>query len=359
MTIDRDALKLIRDIPDWPAPGVIFKDITPLLNDPAAFGDVVDLLADRFRDRQVDHVLGVEARGFIFAAPVAYRLDAGFVPVRKAGKLPWEIEREEYALEYGTDLLEIHRDAISEGAKVLIVDDVLATGGTAAATARLVERLGGVVVGFGFVVDLTFLGGRAKLDGYDVVSLLDTPEPSCPHSPNLCRAPRRSVRIGWTRRSGPPVRHTGQMATVDRVLPWRRHSAPASEELAPLLAAYHEHHSPSLGRHDHPGLRRARDAHDGQTRKSGEPYITHPMSVATIVAELGLDDVTISAALLHDAVEDTGVTLADLTGSSAPTWPPSSTASPSWIGSGSTPRRPSRRPPCARCWWPWPRTCGS
>jgi adenine phosphoribosyltransferase len=174
MSFDADLTRsLIRDIPDWPEPGVTFKDITPLLNHSAAFVDTVDALADGFRDRQIDHVLGVEARGFIFAAPVAYHLGAGFVPVRKAGKLPWEIEREEYALEYGTDLLEIHRDALAEGAQVLIVDDVLATGGTASATARLVERLGGTVAGFGFLVDLAFLGGRAKLDHYDVVSLLD------------------------------------------------------------------------------------------------------------------------------------------------------------------------------------------
>jgi adenine phosphoribosyltransferase len=120
----------------------------------------------------VDRVLGVEARGFIAAAPVAYLLDAGFVPVRKAGKLPFEIEREEYELEYGTDLLEIHRDGINPGERVLIVDDVLATGGTAAATGRLVERLGGVVAGFSFLVELAFLDGRAKLDGHDIHSLI-------------------------------------------------------------------------------------------------------------------------------------------------------------------------------------------
>ena len=162
----------IRDIPDFPKPGVTFKDITPMLNDPVAFASTVDALASAFITAKVDRVLGVEARGFIFAAPVAYRLGAGFVPVRKAGKLPWEIEREEYVLEYGTDLLEVHRDAVKPGERVLIVDDVLATGGTAAATARLVERIGGEVVGLGFVMDLAFLGGRAQIDGYDVVSLL-------------------------------------------------------------------------------------------------------------------------------------------------------------------------------------------
>ena len=150
----------------------MFKDITPLLADPEAFTVVVDALAEHFSDRPVTKVLGVEARGFIIAAPVAYRFGAGFVPVRKAGKLPWDIEREEYELEYGTDLLEIHQDAVNEGDQVLVVDDVLATGGTAAATCRLVEKLGGTVCGLGFVIELTFLGGRAKLEGRDSMSLL-------------------------------------------------------------------------------------------------------------------------------------------------------------------------------------------
>jgi adenine phosphoribosyltransferase len=161
----------IRDIPDWPTAGVVFKDITPLLNDADSFRAVVDAVADHFAATTIDRVLGVEARGFIFAAPVAYRLGAGFVPVRKAGKLPYEIEREEYTLEYGTDLLEIHTDAIQPGEQVLIVDDVLATGGTAAATARLVEKLGGEVVGLAFVVELAFLSGRQALAGRDVLSL--------------------------------------------------------------------------------------------------------------------------------------------------------------------------------------------
>jgi adenine phosphoribosyltransferase len=162
----------IRDIPDFPKAGVTFKDITPLLADVGAFRATIDGVADGFADVGVDKVLGVEARGFIVAAPVAYRFGAGFVPVRKAGKLPWQIEREEYELEYGSDLLEIHQDAVAPGERALIVDDVLATGGTAAATVRLVERLGGIVVGLGFVIELGFLGGRGKLEGYDVVSLL-------------------------------------------------------------------------------------------------------------------------------------------------------------------------------------------
>src|SRR5688572_4402476 len=151
MTPDASWLKEhIRDIPDFPKPGVVFKDLTPLLSDVDAFRFAVDGIADHFAGRQVDKVLGVEARGFIFAAPIAYRFGAGFVPVRKAGKLPWQIEKEEYELEYGTDLLEIHRDAVHPSERVLVIDDVMATGGTAAATTRLVEKLGGVVVGLGF-----------------------------------------------------------------------------------------------------------------------------------------------------------------------------------------------------------------
>jgi adenine phosphoribosyltransferase len=162
----------IRDIADFPKPGVVFKDITPLLADVDAFRFTVDAIADHYAGQAVDKVIGIEARGFVVAAPVAYRFGAGFVPVRKAGKLPWEIEKEEYELEYGTDLLEIHRDAVVAGERVLIVDDVMATGGTAAATVRLVERLGGEVVGLGFIIELGFLGGRAKVPGRDLRSLI-------------------------------------------------------------------------------------------------------------------------------------------------------------------------------------------
>lgn len=162
----------VRDIPDFPRPGVVFKDITPLLADERAFKFCVDRLAEQFAGRPIDKVLGIEARGFIIAAPVAYRFGAGFIPVRKAGKLPWHVEKEEYVLEYGTDLLEIHKDAIEPGQRALIVDDVLATGGTAAASARLVERLGAEVAGMGFIIELAFLGGRGKVDGYDAVSLI-------------------------------------------------------------------------------------------------------------------------------------------------------------------------------------------
>ena len=167
-----DLSSFIRDIPDFPRPGIVFKDITPLLADHGAFSSAVHQLIDAFEDQQIDRVCGVEARGFILAAPVAYRFGAGFTPVRKAGKLPWQVEQEEYALEYGTDLLEIHKDAVSPGERVLVVDDVLATGGTAAATARLIERLGAEVAGLAFLIELAFLGGRNQLAGRDVVSLV-------------------------------------------------------------------------------------------------------------------------------------------------------------------------------------------
>jgi adenine phosphoribosyltransferase len=162
----------IRDIPDFPRPGIVFKDITPLLADKEAFRFCIDRISERWRDAGVDKVLGVEARGLIFAAPTAYNFHAGFVPVRKAGKLPWQIERQEYELEYGTDLLEIHRDAVTPGERVLIVDDVMATGGTAAATCKLVEKLGGAVAGLAFVVELEFLHGRDRLPGRDILSLV-------------------------------------------------------------------------------------------------------------------------------------------------------------------------------------------
>ncbi|HEY3208753.1 MAG TPA: adenine phosphoribosyltransferase [Actinomycetota bacterium] len=163
---------LIRDIPDFPQPGIIFKDITPLLADDDAFSSVIDLIVVRYGRGNIDKVVGIEARGFILASPVAYHFGAGFVPVRKEGKLPWDTEREEYALEYGTAVLEIHKDAIGSGDRVLIVDDVLATGGTAKATAKLVERLGGKVIGIACLIELTFLKGRDNLAGYDFFSLI-------------------------------------------------------------------------------------------------------------------------------------------------------------------------------------------
>lgn len=162
----------IRDVADFPRPGIVFRDLTPLLCDVEAFRFTVDALADHFAGRRVDKVVGVEARGFILAAPVAYRLGAGFVPVRKAGKLPWRTEFAEYDLEYGVDRLEVHADAVSGADQVVVIDDVIATGGTAEATVALVERLGATVAGLGFAVELTFLAGREKLEGYDVMSLV-------------------------------------------------------------------------------------------------------------------------------------------------------------------------------------------
>lgn len=162
----------IRDIPDFPEPGIAFKDIAPLLADVDAFRFSVDAIVDHFATSEVDHVIGIEARGFILGAPVAYRLAAGFVPVRKPGKLPFETAELEYELEYGTDTLEIHVDAVGTGDRVLIVDDVLATGGTALATAGLVEKVGGKVIGLGFLLEIGSLGGREKLAAYDTHSLL-------------------------------------------------------------------------------------------------------------------------------------------------------------------------------------------
>ena len=161
----------VRAIADYPQPGVTFRDITPLLGDAAAFGRAVDDLVARFNDVEVSRVVGIESRGFILGAAVAYRMRAGFVPVRKAGKLPWEVAHEEYELEYGTDQLEIHRDAIHPDELILVIDDVLATGGTARATANLVEALGGRVVGIGVLIELEELGGRKRLDEYKVESL--------------------------------------------------------------------------------------------------------------------------------------------------------------------------------------------
>ena len=163
---------LIREVPDFPKPGINFYDITTLLKDGSGLRQIIDALKAKYQDPRPDVVLGIEARGFIFAPALAYALGVGFVPVRKPKKLPAECERIEYALEYGTDVLEIHRDAIQPGQRVLIVDDVLATGGTAAAVTQLVRKLGGQVAGVGFVIELDFLNGRRKLDGYDVTALL-------------------------------------------------------------------------------------------------------------------------------------------------------------------------------------------
>ncbi|MDP8969664.1 MAG: adenine phosphoribosyltransferase [Actinomycetota bacterium] len=162
----------VRDIPDFPKPGVVFKDITPLLADPQALSTAVDAIVVSYGRGTIDKVVGIEARGFIVAAPVAYHLNAGFVPLRKLGKLPYDTVEESYELEYGTETLEIHADAFQPGERVLVVDDVLATGGTARAACSLVERAGAAVAGLAFVIELEFLKGAAKLEGYDFVSLV-------------------------------------------------------------------------------------------------------------------------------------------------------------------------------------------
>ena len=162
----------IRDVPDFPEPGIVYKDITPLLADAGAFRTAVDALSDPYIGEAIDLVVGVEARGFLFAAPIAYRLGAGCIPFRKPGKLPYETVEHTYDLEYGTDTLAAHVDAIGDGSRVLLVDDVLATGGTAAAACRLVADLGGSIAGCAFLLELGFLAGRERLQGQSVTSVL-------------------------------------------------------------------------------------------------------------------------------------------------------------------------------------------
>ncbi len=164
--------RLIREIPDWPKPGILFYDLTTLLKDKKGFHALIDRLCEHYAERKVDIVAGIEARGFIFAPALAYRLGAGFVPVRKPKKLPWKTSQVSYQLEYGTDTLEVHEDAVQPGQRVLVCDDLLATGGTAAATVKLMRQLSGEVTGAAFAVELRFLNGRAKLPGLDVFSLI-------------------------------------------------------------------------------------------------------------------------------------------------------------------------------------------
>ncbi|HET7813229.1 MAG TPA: adenine phosphoribosyltransferase [Candidatus Baltobacteraceae bacterium] len=167
-----DVQTYIRAIPDFPIPGILFRDITPLLKDKEGFKAAIDLFVDRFKNERIDYVVGIEARGYMLGAPLAYAIGAGFVPVRKPGKLPYEKLTESYALEYGTNSLEIHSDALGNGDRVLVVDDLLATGGTAAATKRLLERLGATVAGFAFLIELEFLKGRDALPGTDVTTFV-------------------------------------------------------------------------------------------------------------------------------------------------------------------------------------------
>ncbi len=168
----QDLKTYVRDIPGFPKEGVVFKDITTLLKDKDALRKTVDSIADQFKDKKIDAVLSVEARGFIFGAAIAYKLGTGLIPVRKKGKLPYKTHSVTYDLEYGKDTLEIHQDAFKKGARILIVDDLLATGGTVSAVAGLVEKMAGVIAGIAFVIELIPLKGREKLKGYDVVSLI-------------------------------------------------------------------------------------------------------------------------------------------------------------------------------------------
>jgi len=162
----------IRDIPDFPKPGILFRDITPLLGNPAAMQYGIDQLAEQVTDYRVDYIVGIESRGFIFGMPLAYKLGVGFAPVRKPGKLPAAVHAASYALEYGSDTLELHQDAFPTGSRVLIIDDLIATGGTATATAELIEQTGCTVAGFGFLIELVGLGGRAKLPDVPITVLL-------------------------------------------------------------------------------------------------------------------------------------------------------------------------------------------
>jgi adenine phosphoribosyltransferase len=167
-----DLERLIRGIPDFPIPGILFRDITPLLKDAQGFRHTIDLFVDQFKGKDIAHVVGIEARGYMLGAPLAYAIGAGFIPVRKPGKLPYSKLSESYALEYGTNSLEIHADALENGERVVVVDDLLATGGTAAATCRLLERLGAHVVAFAFLIELVALKGRDSLKDVDVVTFI-------------------------------------------------------------------------------------------------------------------------------------------------------------------------------------------
>lgn len=172
MTLAARLAAALREIPDFPKPGILFKDITPVLLDPPLFRDTLDALAAWAKEKRAHKIIGVDARGFLFAAPVADRLGVGLIPVRKPGKLPYQTRRESYDLEYGTNTLEIHVDAIAPGERVVVVDDLLATGGTVAAATKLIRALGGEVAGAAFVVELGFLGGRALLEGVEIMSLV-------------------------------------------------------------------------------------------------------------------------------------------------------------------------------------------
>ena len=310
-----------------------FHDITPLLGDPDAFRFAVDAIADQFSGVEIDRVIGIEARGFILAAPLAYRRGASFVPIRKAGKLPWAVAREEYVLEYGTDKLEIHRDAILPGERVLIVDDVLATGGHGGgrrAPGRGSGRRGRRARLRSSSSSIS--GGR---DGLEVRTRWRASSPT-----------RRSGAADGHRRSGPAV-------AAARARRRRRRSRPSSR---PSVAVTRRRPIATIVR----AYEVAAEAHEHQYRKSGEKYINHPISVAKVVADIGLDDTTVAAALLHDAVEDTEVTTAEIEEQfGAEVAPDRRRRHQARADPVRLPARSSRPPPCARCSWRWPRTCAS
>jgi adenine phosphoribosyltransferase len=176
MNSNKDIIKLIRDVPDFPKKGILFKDITPVLLNASAMQQTIDGLAELFKGQKIDKIAAMESRGFIFAVPLAMKLGVGFIPLRKPGKLPWKTVKETYSLEYGTDSLEMHEDAVNAGERILIIDDLLATGGTAQGAANLIQKRGGKVVGLGFVIELGFLKGREKLAKFDNVKSLVTYE---------------------------------------------------------------------------------------------------------------------------------------------------------------------------------------
>ncbi len=282
MDASPDAAQLaerLRDVPDFPKPGIVFKDLTPLLADVEAFATTIAALSDHAKGLPggVDAVVGIEARGFIFGAAVAHGLGAAFVPVRKPGKLPWKTVTETYELEYGTDSLEVHEDAFAAGRQ------------------RLRDRR------------------RTRHGRYRRRHLPSRRTPRCPGRRHRLRRgvgiPRRQGETSRHRRLQPHNRVGGVVPTVDRVLPWRRNHQPPADEVAPLLTAYRRRHPKAPTALITRAYLRSADAHRGQLRNSGEPYVHHPLAVASIVAELGLDDVTVAAALLHDTVEDTGLTL--------------------------------------------------
>ena len=311
--VDIEAIKqLIRDVPDFPEPGIVFKDITPVLADPIAFSTIIDLIVVHFGRGNVDKVVGIEARGFILAAPVAYHFGPGVVPVRKAGKLPWQTESEEYSLEYGTATLELHRDAVRPGERVLVVDDVLATGGTAKAAASLVERIGGKVCGIACLIELGLPARSRQARGSrplhaDPVLIRSSNRHRSSRSRALAARLARRRRAVDSREQVKAEQRRGGL--LSRLRPGE--SGPPSR-IEPLLKIVRGYNPKADLKEIQRAYAVAEASHEGQKRISGEDFIEHPIAVATILADLHLDTTTITAALLHDTVEDTDVTVAEI-----------------------------------------------